>query len=163
MKKMEQKSRSQIKREMLSLQKLGERLVELSPDMLSEIEMPDQLRNAVIEAKAIKKHEALRRQMQFIGSLMRKADSTTIRDALDKIAKGRKREAAAFKRLEALRDRLIGQDEELLNKTLEQFADADRRTLTQLVRNAKKEEIRGDSKKAYRSLFRYLRGLTHKK
>lgn len=160
---MEQKSRSRIKKEMLALQKLGERLVELSPEMLSEIEMPDQLRDAVIEAKAIKKHEALRRQMQFIGSLMRKTDFTPIKDALDNIAKGRKREAAAFRRLENLRDQLVGQNEEVLDKTFEQFPDADRRTLTQLVRNARKEEIRGDSKKAYRSLFRYLRGLTWKK
>lgn len=84
----EPKSKSQLKREMLALQSLGEQLVVLSPNQISNIEMPQDLREAVLFAKTLRRGEAWRRQMQYIGSLMRHADPGPIRKALHGISRG---------------------------------------------------------------------------
>ena len=79
-------SKSQKKRDSSRLQNLGEALVELSAERLAKIEMPDSLRLAVQEARRITKHEARRRQMQYIGKLMRSTDPLPIQAALDAVA-----------------------------------------------------------------------------
>jgi ribosome-associated protein len=85
----EQKSKSQIKREMLALQSLGEHMVDLSPNQISKIEMPQELREAVLFARTLKKSEARRRQMQYIGTLMRDADPEPIQKAVEAISRSR--------------------------------------------------------------------------
>ena len=84
----EQKSKSQVKREMLALQALGERLVDLSPNQISKIEMPQDLREAVLFARTLKNSKAWRRQIQYIGTLMRDADPEPIRKAVAEISRG---------------------------------------------------------------------------
>jgi len=79
---MERLSKTQKKKEALSLQALGERLVTLSFEQLKNIDLPMDLLNAVTLAKSLKKHKALVRQMQYIGTLMRKHDPAPIQDAL---------------------------------------------------------------------------------
>jgi len=101
------KSRSQIKREMILLQKTGERLVPLSRDQIKAINMPDNLRDAVLSVKNIKSHGARKRQLKFIGSLMRKVDVKPINEALYKIARGRSITASDFHRIETWRDDLV--------------------------------------------------------
>jgi len=86
----EQKSKSQLKREMSALQAMGERLVKLTANQIGAMEMPEDLREAVLFARTLKKHEALRRQMQYIGALMREVDPEPIRKALDNIGRGRR-------------------------------------------------------------------------
>ena len=71
-------SKSQLKREMHALQELGEQLVALSLDQLKKVPMPDALADAVREAKRMTKHEARRRQMQYVGKLMRNVDPAPI-------------------------------------------------------------------------------------
>ncbi len=90
---MEKKSKSQVKREMLALQSLGEQLVLLTSTQISSIEMLQELREAVLFAKTLKKREARRRQMQYIGTLMRDADPEPIRKGLDGISRGRRHDA----------------------------------------------------------------------
>jgi ribosome-associated protein len=68
-------SKSQLKREMTALQDLGEELVELSRERLAKIDMPERLRDAILDAQRITKHEARRRQMQYIGKIMRDVDA----------------------------------------------------------------------------------------
>ncbi len=81
------KSKTQKKKEALSLQKLGERLVKLSAEQIEGIDLPEEIYNAVKLAKTLKR-EALRRQMQFIGVLMRKNDPGKIQEALHNIEPG---------------------------------------------------------------------------
>jgi ribosome-associated protein len=104
---MEQKSKSQVKREMLALQSLGEQLVDLSANQMSKIAMPQDLREALLFAKTLKKNEPRRRQMQYIGTLMRDADPEFIRKAFDEISQGRRNADQLFRELEQWRKGLI--------------------------------------------------------
>lgn len=155
----EQKSKSQFKREMTALQALGEQLVELTLNQIRTIEMPEDLREAVLFAKTLKKHEARRRQLQYIGTLMREVDSEPIRKALDEIDRGHRHDAESFKRIEGWRDALLDGQDELLDEILIEFPDGDRQRLRQLVFNARKEREGNKPPKSSRALFRYLREL----
>lgn len=143
---------------MAALQDLGEALVALSPERLARIEMPDSLRDAVRDAQRFTKHEARRRQMQYIGRVMRDLDPEPIREALDEI---RGVSAAANARqhaLERLRTRLL-EDEKALGDIAREHPGADLQHLRQLRRNALREQELGKPPRAYRELFRVLRAL----
>jgi ribosome-associated protein len=154
---MEEKSKSQIKREMHALQGLGEQLVKLSPSQLDQVELPQELREAVLFARNLKKHEARRRQFQYIGVLMRAIDPEPIRRSLTEIEQGHRIEIQAFHRLEAWQDGLIQGNDALVEEFLKQFPDADRQYICQLVRNARKERKDNKPPKAARALFHYLK------
>ena len=156
---LERKSKSQVKREMLALQALGEQLVELPSGQINKIEMPEDLREAVLFAKSLKKNETRRRQMQYIGTLMREADPEPIQKALDEINRGQGLEAGLFQELEQLRNGLIDGNESLMEKALNRFPDADRQRLRQLANNARKEKEGEKPPKSSRALFRYLKEL----
>jgi ribosome-associated protein len=156
---MERKSKSQVKREMLALQSLGERLVGLGPDQVRRIEMPEDLREAVLFAAKLKKGEALRRQLQFIGTLMRDVDPEPIRKALDEIARGRSMDARLFRKIEEWRDALLDGDDGLLEEILGLHPQADPKWLRQCVLNGRRERAAQLPPKSSRALFRYLRGL----
>ena len=79
------KSRTKLKIEEKALQKLGESLTEMSENILRDLSLPDDLYRALIDAKSIKKHEAKRRQLQYIGSLMRRLDAASIRQLASNI------------------------------------------------------------------------------
>jgi ribosome-associated protein len=157
---MDQQSKSQTKREMLGLQSLGEQLVELGPDRIRKIDMPQDLRDAVLFAKKLKRGEALRRQLQFIGALMREVDPEPIRRALDEISRGQRAEAQLFRNLEQWRDELLAGNDAIQEDILNRFPEADRQRLRQLVLNARKEQEGNKPPKSSRSLFRYLRELS---
>ena len=156
---MEEKSKSQVKRDMLALQSLGEELVKLTPNQIRKIEMDQDLREAVLFAKTLKKHEALRRHMQHIGAIMRTVDPDPIRKALDEISRGRTKEAQLFREIEKLRDGLVEGNDDLLEEIAHRFPDADRRHLRQLALNARKERDGDKPPKSSRALFKYLRSL----
>lgn len=151
-------SKSQLKRDMDALQALGARLVELGSERLAKVEMPDDLRLAVKEAQRITAHGGRRRQMQYIGRLMRSVDPAPIQAALDEfdgisaVAKARQHT------LERLRERFL-EDESVLNEIASRAATADFQHLRQLRRNALKEKAEGKPPRAYRELFRVLRDL----
>jgi len=149
------KSKSQIKREMHKLQALGKQLVELSPKQLVDIPVSDKLRDAVIAARSLK-HGAVRRQLQYIGSLMPKEDAASIRMKLHKLQQPHKDEVKAFHELEQWRDKLLLGDQDLLNELANKFVNFDRQHIRQLIRNAKKEQERNKPPKSARLLFRYL-------
>src|SRR5262245_23726383 len=98
---------------MHELQALGAALVELPESRIQGMDLPAELRQAVLEAKRIKSHEAKRRQVQYIGRLMRDIDPAPIRSALAEIEGGSAQANARHRRLEAWRERLIGDDEAL--------------------------------------------------
>ena len=101
-------SKSARKRENLALQKLGERLLDLSEEQLVGIVADERLRDAVRAATRIRSHGALRRQKQYIGRLMRDLDSEPIRAGLDAVSSSARREKALFREAEAWRDRIAG-------------------------------------------------------
>lgn len=150
-------SKTRVKKEMLALQELGARLVELPATQLAKIEMSDELRQAIAFAKTIHSREALRRQIQHIGAVMREADPEPIQRALDEIDGGQKGEARHFKKLEALRDALISGDDALLESLVAEHPALDRQRLRQLTASARKERDAEKPPKSARSLFRYLR------
>jgi len=151
-------SKTQRKKEMHALQALGATLVELAAAQLDELELPEELAAAVREAKRIRSHEGRRRQLQYIGRLMREVDAEPIRAQLDAIA-GQSAEAAArHRRLEALRERLLG-DDGALTDYVASHAGADLQELRTLIRNARREQQEGRPPRAYRELFRLLKAL----
>ncbi|MDR3569916.1 MAG: ribosome biogenesis factor YjgA [Syntrophobacteraceae bacterium] len=156
----EPKSKSQVKREMLSLQALGERLAELASDQIKKIELPLELRDALLFCKTIRKGEARRRQLQYIGALMREADPEPIEKALHAIGRGGLQKEQQFKEVERWRDKLIDGDNDPMDEILSRFPGTDRQTLRQLVLNARKEREGQKPPKASRVLFRFLKGLS---
>jgi ribosome-associated protein len=156
----EEKSKSQIKREMQALQKVGERLVELSSDQVRKIEIPEELREAVLFAQTMKKREARRRQIQYIGSLMRHVDTEPILKILETVSHDRTSKVQTFHQIETWRNRLIDGDDNLAEEILYRFPHADRRHFSQLIRNARKETEGNKSSKFPRALFRYLKELS---
>ncbi len=149
------KSKSQIKREMHELQALGKQLVELPPKQLVGIPISDKLRDAIVVARSLK-HGAIRRQLQYIGSLMQKEDEASIRTMLHKLQQPYKGEVKAFHQLEQWRDQLLQGDQILLDELVNKFINFDRQYIRQLIRNAKKEQDMSKPPKSARLLFKYL-------
>ena len=146
-------SKTKRKQEMHELQALGAALVELPESQLDFLE--PELRDAVLEAKRISSHEARRRQLQYIGRLMRDVDPAPIRARLDQITGSSTQANARHKRLEALRARLLA-DDEALTEFAAAHPSADLQTLRALIRNSRREREEGRPPRAYRELFRLL-------
>ena len=151
-------SKTQRKKEMHELQALGAELVALAESQISGLQIPDDLREAVLEAKRIKSHEARRRQLQYIGRLMRDVDPSPIRAQLDALIGHSAQEAARHRRLEALRDKLLA-DDEALTGYVAGHAGADLQALRTLIRNARREQKEGRPPRAFRELFRLLKSI----
>ncbi len=157
---MEQISRTKKKIEARGLQVLGEQLVKLPAEQLDDMELPEEIHRAVTFAKTIKSRGALRRQMQYIGKLMRKYDPEPIQEAVRHIELGSYKKALAFKELEKWRDELMAGNKTLIEEILIQCPDADRQQLSQLARNARNEMLKNKPPKASRTLFRYLKKIS---
>jgi len=151
-------SKTKRKKEMLDLQALGAELVDLPESQVASLQIDANLREALLEAKRIKSHEARRRQMQYIGRLMREVDPAPIRAQLDALTGHSAQEAARHRRLEALREKLLANDEALTSYVAE-HAGADLQALRTLIRNARREQKEGRTPRAYRELFRLLKSL----
>jgi ribosome-associated protein len=141
---------------MHELQALGVALVALSEPQIRAMNLSDALALAVLEAKRIRSHEAKRRQMQYIGRLMRGADAEPIRERLAVIEGHSAQAAAHHRRLEAWRERLIA-DDEALTAFAAAHPGADLQVLRALLRNARKEAKEGKPPRAFRELFRFLK------
>lgn len=152
----DRKSRTQKKNEARALQKLGEQLVALSSEQLESIDISDDLHHAVIIARKTKSHGAKRRQLQYIGTLMRDIDPEPIHNALENIRLGDHQKILAFKKIEKWRDELKAGNRVLIEKILNSCPDAERQRLTQLARNARNEYEAGKGLKSSKILFRYL-------
>lgn len=151
-------SKSQLKRESTALQDLGEALVALPADRLKRLDLPDNLRIAVNEARRITAHGALRRQYQYIGKVMRNIDPAPIRAQLEVFA-GKSREHKAWLHgLERWRDRLLA-DGNALGELVAEHPDADIQQIRTLIRNALREREQSKPPRAFRELFRILREL----
>jgi ribosome-associated protein len=152
----EKPSKTQRKRAMHELQALGERLVELNSGQLAEVGLPENLHDAIEQARRITRHEARRRHLQYIGRLMRSVDPEPIREKLkiwDGISAGH---TARLHRVERWRERLI-EDDGALGALADAHPGIDTQRLRALVRNTREERNAGQPPRAYRELFRALR------
>ncbi len=152
-------SKSQLKRDMHALQELGVALVELPKDALKRMPMPEGLADAVLEARRITDHEGKRRQIQYVGRVMRAltADETAaLRQALDTYNGVNKAETAKLHWIERTRDALIESDE-ALTAFLRRHPAADAQEGRTLIRNARKEAQQGKPPRYFRELFQWIK------
>ena len=149
-------SKTKRKQEMHALQALGAALVALPESQLGDLSLESRLYEAVLAAKRIRSHEAKRRQIQYIGRLMREVDAEPIRERLATIEGHSAQATAQHRRLEAWRERLVA-DDEALTEFAAAFPGADLQALRALLRNARKETKEGKPPRAYRELFRFLK------
>ena len=165
-------SKTDLKRESEELQALGTALLELRGDLFRRLELPEKLADAIAEAKRITNFEGKRRQMQFIGKLMRKLDEATvaaIEAALEEQRMGSAAEKVALHQSELWRDRLIA-DDNALPEWLAQYPDTDIQQLRALIRQARKDApsaheanvaqsqgLAPRKGRAYRELFQLVR------
>ena len=156
-------SKTQLKKEMHELQSLGEELVEISDDRLAALALPEPLLDAVREFQRTRSHEGRRRQMQYIGKLMRHADSEPIREAVAASKLGRARDALALHEAEHWRSELIAGDAALTAWTT-RHPDTDLQQLRSLIRAARKEAADTGPPgaaprkgRAFRELFQFIR------
>ena len=152
-------SKSQRKREMLALQTLGEELVKLPKEQFEKIALPEELHDAVVKARKIHQHGAHKRQLQYIGKLMRNVDATPIREQIDTVTGHSKQAAQALHHIELWRDKLLTEGDQALADLVEEHPHADRQYLRQLQRNAQKETLANKPPRSARALFKYLREL----
>lgn len=159
-------SKSQVKRDMLALLALGKELVDLPNERLRQLPLEEPLYDAIRLAQRTQTREGRRRQIHYVGKLMRKAQADTIRTQLDTWANGSRQETLAMHRIEALRDLLLN-DDEALTQLLDEYPGADVQSLRALIRAGRKEIQHNTAlqpgqapvRKHYRALFQALKTL----
>jgi ribosome-associated protein len=158
---MEPISRSQKKRDAQALQRAGKRLMDLSEGQLAALDVPDELKEAIQFAWQLnRKQEAYRRQVQYIGRLMRQLEPQQVASALFEAEQGRELEKRRFRHIERLRDGLVSGDDKLVEWVLEHAPEADRAQLNKLIAGTRGTGGPASRKSASRNLFRYLNQLS---
>jgi ribosome-associated protein len=152
----ERPSKSQRKREMTALQETGAQLVELNADQLAQIELPESLLNAVLEAQRIRNFEGRRRQLQYIGKLMREVDPAPIRAKLEQWQGTARAHTTQQRGIERWRDQLLT-EEGALALFAADYPGCDLQHLRSLIGSVKRDQALGRPPKNYRELFRALR------
>lgn len=148
-------SKTRRKRDMHELQALGTELVALNDEQLSSMRLPERLMDAVMDARRMSKHEARRRQLQFIGKIMRTVDPDPIREQLAAWKAVSRAHTARLHAIERWRSRLL-EHEEGIAELLREHPNADAPRLRTLLRNAKREHAGGEPPRSFRALFQLL-------
>lgn len=149
-------SKTKIKKQMHELRDLGKELTELGKDQLAQLDLPENLRDAIREMKNINKFGAIKRQMQYIGKLMRDVDTAPILARLDAWKGKSQHHIAYMHQLERWRDRLLESDV-AFTELLAAHPEADAQRLRTLIRNAQKEIEAHKPPKNFREIFQVLR------
>ena len=158
----ERPSKSQLKREMTGLQKLGQELIDQARDRVKRVPMPEDVRDAILECQKIKDHEGRRRQLQFVGKKMRtldEAEIALIQKTIDSWKGASKSETAAMHALERRRDKLLASDT-AVTELMAEHPEIDAQQLRTMIRNARKEQAESKPPKAYREIFQLLKELS---
>ncbi len=150
-------SKSQRKREAHAAQDLGKQLVALAASELDSVPLEDRLLDAIVEARNIKSNGARKRQLNYIGKLMRATDLEPIRQALDHINQSANRENRLLHELEQWREDLLADEAAALQRFLSLYPDTETQPLRQLLRNTRREQQHNKPPKSYRELFKALR------
>lgn len=149
-------SKTRIKKQMHELRDLGKELTELGKDQLEQLDLPENLRDAIREMKRINKFGAQRRQMQYIGKLMREVDTAHILAKLDAWKGTSQQHVAYMHKLERWRERLL-ESNDALTELLAAHPQADAQRLRTLIRSAQKEMSANKPPKNFREIFQVLR------
>jgi ribosome-associated protein len=153
-----EKSKTQIKQELLAIKEIGRQLIELPIADLKKVDMPEDIMDAVVSAQAMKKI-ALKRQIGYVGGLLADADYESIEKQIAQLKLPHQGNVKAFHQLEAWRDRLLDQDKAVFSELMAEFDDFDMQHVRQLVRNAANEAKNNKPPKSARQLFKYLQDL----
>ena len=153
----EPKSKAQKKRDADSLQKIGVELISLSQAKLETLPLTPQLRLAIMEARRLKSHGAIRRQQQLIGKLMRAGNTEEILEEYGKMQAEASAQTADFHLMEVWRARLIAEGKDALTEFISTYQPADVQQLRQLIKKAVDESLKEQSTGASKALFRFLR------
>lgn len=159
-------SKSQLKREMAALQDLGEQLIALPKDKLKQLDLQEELYTALLESQRITSHEGKRRQIQYIGKLMRSADAEEIKTKLNAWLDGSKKQVNHMHKLESIRDQLMA-DDAVLTTFLQEYPNTNIQELRTLLRAARKEAQQNEAinpesgqqpkRKHYRAFFQTIK------
>ena len=158
-------SKTQLKAEADEKQALGEALLTLRADLMARLDLPEKLLDALAQARRITNFEGRRRQMQFIGKLMRPLDAEPIREAINEQLNGSADLTLALHLAEQWRDKLIASDD-ALGDWLTEYPDTDSQQLRALIRQVRKDakpekpESAGEAPrhgKSYREIFQLVR------
>lgn len=160
------KSKSQKKREAHALQDFGEMLVALSMDKLDKLPLSDQLRRAILEAKTLKSYGAIKRQIMYIGKLLRPSGADEAEDkdnplllAYQQLEAEESSQTAEFHLIEQWRERLLCGGNEALTAYVDAYPSVDVQHLRQLIKKAVSDHEKKKNSGASRALFRYLRSV----
>jgi len=153
----EKPSKSQLKRDAEDLQELGNSLVKLPLSVVSKFPLADDLLEAIKLARSIRKNGALKRQLQFIGKLMRHNDTDKIRVAYDNYFSKLNQHKDKFHLYENWRDKFLNNEPSVFNDFLAQYPQVDRQRLRQLQRNAITEIKNQKAPKSSRLLFQLIK------
>lgn len=156
-------SKSQRKKDMLAIQKIGESLIQLTEDQLATLDLPDSLLLAIQHMKSLTSNEAKRRQLQYIGKIMRQLDVEPIKQALKYKAYVHEKSTEEFHHIEEWRTKLLVHGDDALNTCLTDYPKADRQQLRQLIRNALQDRKNNKNTGAEKALFKYLRSIIESK
>jgi ribosome-associated protein len=153
-------SKTKLKQHSHDLQTLGVAVSELSNERLAAIEMPDALRDAIEAFRRTRSHEGRRRQMQYVGKLMRSADEAALREAVAAATLGSAKETLMLHETERWRAELIA-DDEAMTRWLSEHPDTDTQQLRSLVRAARRDAAAAEAPtrqpRSFRDLFQFLK------
>ncbi|OON60558.1 hypothetical protein B0920_16395 [Massilia sp. KIM] len=157
----ERPSKSELKRQSNELQKLGELLIAEPRDRVKRVPMPDEVKDAILMCQTITNHEGRRRQLQYVGKMMRtlnEEEVDIIKRTIDSWKGASKAETAALHALERRREKLLA-DDKALTQLLSEHPQLDAQHMRTLIRNARKEQAENKPPKAYREIFQILKDL----
>ncbi len=153
-------SKTQLKEQSHALQKLGLEVSELSAERLAATPIPEALRDAILVFRRTKSHEGRRRQLQYVGKLMRNADEALLREAVASAKLGSAKDTLVLHDTERWRNDLIA-DDEALTHWMAAHPDTDRQQLRSLVRQARKDAAglapEARQPRSFRDLFQFLK------
>ncbi len=150
-------SKSQKKRDAEALKKIGVELIGLSLDKLAALPLTDDLKHAIIEAKSLKSHGAVKRQAMLIGKFMRAADFEGIIAAYADLQAEDSSQTARFHAVEHWRSRLIDEGKIALTEFIQAYPSIDVQQLRQLIKKAIDEQSKEKHTGASKALFRFIR------
>ena len=151
-------SRNELKQQMQDLQELGEAVSALPPDRLDKLKIDERLRDAIDELRRTRSFEGKRRQVQYIGKLMKHEDPEPLREAVASYRVGSATDTLALHQAEYWRDQLLAADDALAN-WVKEYPSTDVQQMRSLVRSARKEKLEPGERhgRAYRDLFKLVK------
>ncbi len=151
------KSRSELKREVQALHSLGRLLTKLPAAQLDNMSLPENLRSAIADYQRFTSHTAMKRQLQYIGRVMRNIDPEPIKQAHQRLLNQDRKVNAHFHRLEKWRDRLLNEGDSALTELIDEAPEIDAQQMRQMIRNAQREASKNKPPKSARAIFQYLK------